>query len=240
MYFAIVIDLVSSFLYSTLSQGIGLFLCKNLVDLMDGHIYLDENFDSGLPGRRGTRFVVELRQPPEDFMPDTLDRFLDGHDGESCASTDFGHTQRELPGTLSVLFVDDDPILRKLFSRTVMTVAPDWSIREAANGETALQLVENNRFDLIFMDMYMASVQKQLLGTETVAELRNRGVTCRICGLSANDKEAEFVEAGADVFTFKPFPCEKGALRQELLRVLYAHTEHHDRVNEHAPQEKQN
>ena len=68
----------------------------------------------------------------------------------------------------------------------------------------------------------MASVQKQLLGTETVFELRNRGVTCRICGLSANDKETEFLEAGADVFTFKPFPCEKGALRRELVRVLFS------------------
>lgn len=207
---------------------------------MDGHIYLDESFDSGLPGRRGTRFVVELRQPPEDFTSDTLDHFLNVQDAESCSSTDFTNLPRKLPVALSVLFVDDDPILRKLFSRTVKTVAPDWTIREASNGETALQLVENNHFDLIFMDMYMASVQKQLLGTETVAELRNRGVTCRICGLSANDKEAEFVEAGADVFTFKPFPCEKGALRQELLRLLYAHTENYDNDNEHAPQEQQN
>lgn len=121
-----------------------------------------------------------------------------------------------------MLFVDDDPILRKLFARTVRMVAPNWNIREASNGETALQIVENTHFDLIFMDMYMASVQKQLLGSETVSELRNRGITCRICGLSANDKEAEFLEAGADVFTFKPFPCEKGALRQELFRILFS------------------
>lgn len=211
---------------------------------MDGHIYLDESFDSGLPGRRGTRFVVELRQPPEDFIPNTLDRYIDGYDGDrSVNSTDLVHMSRDLPESLSVLFVDDDPILRKLFSRTVKTVAPNWTIREAANGETALQLVETNHFDLIFMDMYMASVQKQLLGSETVAELRNRGITCRICGLSANDKEAEFVEAGADVFTFKPFPCEKGALRQELLRVLYAHTQHeheHGHDNDSQHQQEQN
>lgn len=205
---------------------------------MDGHIYLDESFDSGLPGRPGTRFVVELRQPPENFVPDALDRYLNGPDGDhSVNSSDFANMHRDLPQTLSVLFVDDDYILRKLFARTVKTVAPDWTIREAANGETALQLVENNHFDLIFMDMYMASVQKQLLGSETVAELRNRGVTCRICGLSANDKEAEFVEAGADVFTFKPFPCEKGALRQELLRVLYAHTQNDEHVHTHEHKE---
>jgi len=64
-----------------------------------------------------------------------------------------GH--HDLPEKLSVLFVDDDPILRKLFARTIKTVAPNWEIREAANGETAVRLttVEGMHFDLIFMDM---------------------------------------------------------------------------------------
>ena len=65
-------------------------------------------------------------------------------------------------------------------------------------------------------------VQKQLLGTEAVRELRKRGVDSRICGLSANDKELDFLQAGADSFCFKPFPCEAVALRQELGRILYS------------------
>jgi len=206
-----------------LSQGtgIGLFLCQNLVELMDGQIYLDEDYDSGLPGRPGSRFVVELKAPPGDFLTNGITSMLKDDGKNDKSSEVFG---QELPKNISVLFVDDDPILRKLFSRTLRTVAPDWKIREASNGETALQLVEanNNQFDLIFMDMYMAAVEKQLLGTEAVEELRHRGVKCRICGLSANDKEMEFLAAGADAFCFKPFPCEKVALRQELSRVLCA------------------
>lgn len=211
----------------SLSQGtgIGLFLCQNLVHLMEGKIYLDENYDSGVKGYPGTRFVVNLRREPIDpqFIQDyhsssaggTGETFPIESDGEEDSA---GH---ELPESLSVLFVDDDPILRKLFTRTVRTVAPGWRIREASNGETALRLVEEDTFDLIFIDMYMASVEKQLLGTEAVRELRNRGVQCRICGLSANDKESEFLDAGANVFTFKPFPCEARALTQELTRVLF-------------------
>jgi DNA-binding response OmpR family regulator len=72
------------------------------------------------------------------------------------------------------------------------------------------------------MNMYMASVTKELLGMETVAELRSRGVDCRICGLSANDKETAFMEAGADAFTFKPFPCAKNALAEELRRIMFS------------------
>lgn len=66
----------------------------------------------------------------------------------------------------------------------------------------------------------MASVEKQMLGTETVRALRAQGVTAKICGCSANNMEEEFLEAGADSFLLKPFPCEKEELRRELLRVL--------------------
>lgn len=192
-------------------KGIGLFLCKNLVELMEGEIFLDESYDSGVPGNPGTRLVVNLKRRPIDAQT-----MHDYH--ASCGNTKATETtggtspldeddtlsvQLELPESLNVLFVDDDPILRKLFRRTLLTVAPDWTIREAANGETALHLVEKTKFDLIFMDMYMASVEKQLLGTEAVRELRKRGVDCRICGLSANDKESEFLQAGADSFSFK-------------------------------------
>ena len=66
----------------------------------------------------------------------------------------------------------------------------------------------------------MASVDKQLLGTETVRALRSKGIDSVICGLSANDLEKQFMDAGADAFMMKPFPCEKEELKSELLRVL--------------------
>mmetsp|Transcript_19343 Transcript_19343/g.32128 ORF Transcript_19343/g.32128 Transcript_19343/m.32128 type:complete len:154 (-) Transcript_19343:172-633(-) len=112
------------------------------------------------------------------------------------------------------------------FSRMVIKAAPSWEIRQASNGEAALFLadMEDANYDLIFVDMYMASVEAQMLGTETVEALRAKGVMCRICGLSANDKEKEFMEAGADSFTFKPLPCETRALTRELCRILYQDT----------------
>ena len=63
---------------------------------------------------------------------------------------------------------------------------------------------------------YMASVEKQLLGTETVQRMRARGVTARICGLSANDMQNAFLEAGANAFLLKPLPCKADSLLQAL------------------------
>jgi hypothetical protein len=64
-------------------------------------------------------------------------------------------------------------------------------------------------------------VEKQLLGTEAVHALRMQGFGNKICGLSANNVEEPFFNAGADAFMFKPFPCEEAALVRELHRILH-------------------
>lgn len=210
-------------------QGVGLYLCKDLANLMGGELYLDESYDSGIPGHPGARFVVALNVPPKNFGHDK--NSLSGSSKSTSNETPLESIQAasdeeitssdvSLPDTLSVLFVDDDLVLRKLFARSLRKVAPGWMIREAANGETALPLMESQSFDIIFMDMYMASVEKQLLGTETVVALQSSGVTCRICGLSANDLEEQFLDAGADSFLMKPFPCDPEQLKRELVRIL--------------------
>lgn len=66
----------------------------------------------------------------------------------------------------------------------------------------------------------MASIEKQLLGTETVREMRAKGVQSVIVGLSANDIRSGFIEAGANDFVLKPMPCQGPGLRELLTRVL--------------------
>ena len=68
---------------------------------------------------------------------------------------------------------------------------------------------------------YMASVDKQLLGTETAIAMRSKGISSKICGLSANDLRDAFIKAGADDFLLKPMPCKINDLKQVLERVLF-------------------
>lgn len=130
-----------------------------------------------------------------------------------------------LPESLRILFVDDDVTLRKLFVRSLRRLSKEWEISEAPNGETAIQkIVENEEhYDVIFMDQYMASTEKQLLGTETIQKLRLHGVDSLICGLSANDCESPFLRSGADTFLLKPLPFQQAALKKELHRILNCH-----------------
>ena len=73
----------------------------------------------------------------------------------------------------------------------------------------------------------MASVDKQLLGTETAQSMRCKGVKSIICGLSANDIRDSFLCSGADDFMLKPMPCKPNELREVLGTLIINHT--HDR-----------
>ena len=252
--------------------GIGLCLCKHLVDAMGGEIWLDKSYDSGIEGSRGTRFVVDLKTPPyapsissivnvknresitltsihadsswhkaaQSVRLEATDSTKDqaSHDGTaaSCSSNQLqdhnGNDSQDslqednssfspLPEEMSVLFVDDDMILRKLFRRSLKMALPGWKVQEAANGETAIRMADAELFDIIFMDQYMSSTEKQLLGTEAIRELRAKGVKSKICGLSANEMEDAFLNAGADAFMLKPMPCDKEELLKDLEKLIY-------------------
>lgn len=199
-----------------LSQGtgLGLNLCYSLAKTLGGTLWMDKNYNSGIEGCPGTRFVLQLNQVHESLQPETSQSMCDR------LSNDKGRNAIDfLPEEYSVLFVDDDQMLRKLFVRAVTKVAPTWTIKEAANGETAIRMNEDEHFDLIFMDQYMASVEKQKLGTQTIRELRSKGVDAKICGLSANAMEEAFRDAGADCFLLKPIPCKKAELTKLLVQM---------------------
>ena len=245
--------------------GLGLNLSKKLMNSMNGDIWLDESYDSGIEGCPGACFVIQLNTVPLDIesslpMPSIAcddsyhvttflkneelpqnDAILLNDDVSSSQSVIIGtppipndgtetqseqqrdnleSTVRDLPDNVTVLFVDDDAVLRKLFVRGIKRAAPSWIIQEASSGEAALHLCETKSFDIIFMDQYMASASKQLLGTEAVAEMRSMGVASIICGLSANDIRDSFVGAGANEFVLKPIPCKPDCLRAVLTKLL--------------------
>lgn len=217
--------------------GMGISLSKHLAQLIGGDVFLDETFISGVEGCPGTRFVVDLKReplfapdpssknttddikPPQPSIGETIPQPL-----EDVVSTSIPQVPtKTLPDVLSALFVDDDKVLRKLFVRSLRRVAEGWTVEEATSGEDALSMIETTTFDIIFVDQYMmsATLEKPLLGTETVRAMRSKGIKARICGLSANDVEGDFLENGADLFIKKPYPCEKEALKKTLIRVLY-------------------
>lgn len=54
-------------------------------------------------------------------------------------------------GTLSILIVEDDPLIRKLLS--AWATDADCSVQCAENGRQALDLLQSRHFDLLFLDL---------------------------------------------------------------------------------------
>lgn len=110
-----------------------------------------------------------------------------------------------------ILVVDDDASIRMLVSdvltdrgHTVVTVP---------SGEEAVNRLEEERFDLILLDIMM----KGMDGLEVCRQIRDR-VECPILFLSAKDSSRDIVEGlglGADDYLTKPFELEVLAARVE-------------------------
>jgi signal transduction histidine kinase len=149
--------------------GMGLCLVKHMTQLLGGDIWLDESYTSGVPGFQGTRFVIETNLAPMslDECHEVLLRSEEDHHimsaslrsttisaefDEELVPGDEKEISTELPDGLSVLFVDDDMVLRKLFARSVKKVVDTWTFEEASDGESALQIAKEQSFDIIFMD----------------------------------------------------------------------------------------
>ena len=146
--------------------GIGLNLSASLVRLMEGTLFLDESYRSDVQGCPGARFVIDLPKiasvqpslrPIDEFSEHSVVVIEDVEVGKTTDEVKQENTTICIPADIRVLLVDDDTILRKMLSRSLKRVAPTWKVREAANGETALSIVQDEVFDLIFVDQYMAS-----------------------------------------------------------------------------------
>ena len=133
---------------------------------MGGDIILDNHYNSGVEGSPGARFSIFLNREPlqldSALPPQSSHQAVELKDLSAANvndNEDDSVTDKVLPNQCSVLFTDDDTILRRLFSRSLKKLMPTWTVHEAANGETALKLVDENNYDIIFMDQYVRIIK---------------------------------------------------------------------------------
>lgn len=112
-----------------------------------------------------------------------------------------------------ILAVDDDASILELVSDVLSE--HDMTVRTAASGEEAVEVLAREDFDLILLDIMM----KGISGLEVCRQIRDR-VSCPILFLSAKDNVKDIVRGlglGADDYLTKPFALE------ELVARIQAH-----------------
>jgi two-component system, sensor histidine kinase len=109
---------------------------------------------------------------------------------------------------LKILVVDDDVSNRHLMQ--ILLTREGYQVAVASNGLEAFEAVKYQKFDIVFMDLYMP-VMDGMESSRCIREWENGGQHTFIVALTASylpDKGQKLFEAGMDDYISKPFELE--------------------------------
>lgn len=170
--------------------SLSLKLCKSLIELLGGYISIEELEN------KGQAFVIKIKQEVgSEVMLTQADINSDILIDSSFKSPDS-----------KVLVVDDTPTNLKLITGMIKLfgIEPD----NAESGKEALDMMENKKYDLVFLD-YMMPVMN---GEDTLKQIKSRNTSSNfkdvpIIALSSKSLQRDrnkFMEMGFDEFISKP------------------------------------
>lgn len=124
------------------------------------------------------------------------------------------------PRAPRILIVDDEPHIRALLEQTLEELEDEGvELFSAADGETALALVADERPDLVFLDVMMPRMNGYEVCRAVRSDLGLTDVTLVLLTAKGQDADRERgLAVGADEFRTKPFdPDELLALARARL-----------------------
>lgn len=171
--------------------GLGLSIVRDLVRLMGGTIEVESTKG------KGSRFFFEIRlQKPAEKKNAAASR-------RPCAVS-------ESNKKLTILLAEDHPINRKLVERFLKIKG--WDVLVAKDGKEAVQQYNDNKVDLILMDIQMPGVD----GYEAAAKIRKleegSGKRTPIIAITAHalaSYREKSYSSGMDAYLTKPIDQEK-------------------------------
>ncbi len=184
--------------------GIGLALCKEYVQLHQGHIYATNNADKGLT------ISIEIDLKNEILQNKTDEAILteEKTKKQNIESKPI-HPEAEAQNNAHlpvVLIVEDNYELRKFLKSQLQRF---YRILEAENGKEGLELATKKLPDLIVSDIMMPEMD----GIELLDALKNKTETSHIpvillTAKSSVESKIEGLNYGADFYITKPFDTD--------------------------------
>jgi CheY-like chemotaxis protein/HPt (histidine-containing phosphotransfer) domain-containing protein len=123
---------------------------------------------------------------------------------------------------LKILVVDDDELNRRMMK--ILLTREGHHVDLAANGMEALDAVKYQKFDIVFMDLQMPSIDG-IESSRRIREWENGGLHTFIVALTASympEQGQRLFEAGIDNYISKPFELE---YIQRMLRLISKKTQ---------------
>lgn len=115
---------------------------------------------------------------------------------------------------MNVLLVEDENRVADFIRRGLK--AEGWMVEHAVDGETALELLQQHRFDVIVLDLVLPGIS----GQDVCQRLRARRIltpVLMLTALDATDERIAGLRIGADDYLPKPFSFEELVARLDAL-----------------------
>lgn len=173
--------------------GLGLAISRQLVELMGGELFVDSEYG------KGSEFYFTLWEGIE--SEDAVGDFGEVKEQPEDKEEVFTFT---LPDA-TILLVDDNEINREVAQALLEPF--EMKIDVVSNGKEALEMVQKNHYDLVFMDHYMP-VMDGVEATKRIRSLegdyyKNLPILALTADAVQGVKE-EFLSAGMNDFVSKP------------------------------------
>ncbi len=170
--------------------GLGLYMTKKIISLMNGELRLISKVGEG----SSFWFVVDLKRS----------HIIDSKEELTPVST---IKENQLQNKkYCILIVDDKKVNRKIIE--LMLMSRNYQIDHAENGKQALDMIKDNSYDFVFMDIMMPVMD----GMSAICEIRKLHKRIppiiAISAYARQSKKNEFIEAGFDDYIEKPVLSE--------------------------------
>ncbi len=207
--------------------GLGLFISKQLVELMGGDVFFKSTYGEGslfgfkitLPESASMVDLAGVKKEQmgvEHFAPSSLG-ILPANPANPADSVDPADAKdlpaatkndSAAPSRLEILLVEDQIFNQEL----VLALLSDHDVLVAENGQEAIDILKNRRFDLVLMDIQMPIMD----GLEAISIIRDAQsdvldhdlyVVAMTAHASEKDRQA-CLDAGMNSYLSKPFDPE--------------------------------
>ncbi|GAB6161591.1 hypothetical protein JCM12298_07500 [Desulfothermus naphthae] len=162
--------------------GLGLPLTKKLLQLIGGHILVKSKPELG------TTFTI--------IFPRVYKEAKDAYQKEGIYEKKEIQRKEKIKTDkkLTFLIVDDDELTVKELNSLLKKVVPNAKTLEAGNGKEALDCLNKNKIDLIFLDLSMPVMD----GYEFLKYLKENNISANIVIITSTDIQAELIKEYSD------------------------------------------